>query len=376
MKFNIDAGELKEALKLITPFAVKGKTRVDLQDVLIEFVTPTVCTLTVSCIEFFASTNVTVSALDPEGRIMVNVHSLTKIVAAANEMIVFDFVGTELKIAYPGSSFKLVTADADIDFPAWPVESSVEELLTIKADDFLEIAERVSWSPADEPTRYAINGVLFMAHDKLITMVATNGKTLSLSRNSKKKLPKDLALNAIMPASLIKQLSRICTETTQLSFTLNEGQSYMQVTLIDSAGEVTGEIAVNLIAGRFPSYAPIIKEQLANTPHKLGIDKVKLLQAIKQAATMTTDETRAVAFTLSKDTLVLSAHLAEVGTAEITLDCDYAGEDLTINLDPVFIIPAIQAVSTDDIEIQLGTEHAAVINTDDYQAIIMPIGMV
>jgi DNA polymerase-3 subunit beta len=98
--------------------------------------------------------------------------------------------------------------------------------------------------------------------------------------------------------------------------------------------------------------------------------------AVRQAAIVTSEESRGIDFAFGDGTLVLAGKAAEVGQSRVELPIGYAGSEITITLDPRFVVDflkVLDAEKTFTIELK-DSDSAAMCTTDDgYAYVIMPL---
>jgi DNA polymerase-3 subunit beta len=101
-----------------------------------------------------------------------------------------------------------------------------------------------------------------------------------------------------------------------------------------------------------------------------------LVAAVRQAAIVTSEQSKGVDFSFEPGQLVLSGRSAESGESRIELPIDHAGEAVRIKLDPRFMIDFLRVLdggTTVSIEIT-DSQSACVCRTDDgYGYVIMPL---
>jgi DNA polymerase-3 subunit beta len=109
---------------------------------------------------------------------------------------------------------------------------------------------------------------------------------------------------------------------------------------------------------------------------KLDLTVGPMYAAVRQAAIVTSEESRGVDFTFGEGSLVLSGQTAEVGQSRVELPIAYDGKPLAITLDPRFVIDFLKALESErsfTIDLQ-DSDAAAVCSTDDgYGYVIMPL---
>ena len=98
--------------------------------------------------------------------------------------------------------------------------------------------------------------------------------------------------------------------------------------------------------------------------------------AVKQAAIVTSDESRGVDFTFADGTCTMAARAADVGQSHVDLPVSYSGPSVSITLDPRYMgdfLKVLDPEKTFTLEIK-DASSAAVANTDDgYAYVIMPL---
>ena len=133
-------------------------------------------------------------------------------------------------------------------------------------------------------------------------------------------------------------------------------------------------ISARLLEGRFPDWKKVFPSQGGGVSLELAAGATH--SAVRQAAIVTSEESRGVDFTFGEGMLVLSGKAAEVGQARVELPINYDGEELTVTLDPRFVIDflkVLEAEKTFTFEVK-DSESAAVCRTDDgYGYVIMPL---
>jgi DNA polymerase-3 subunit beta len=98
--------------------------------------------------------------------------------------------------------------------------------------------------------------------------------------------------------------------------------------------------------------------------------------AVRQAAIVTSEESRGVDFTFADGKCVLSGRSAEVGQSRVEMPVSYDSDEVAITLDPRYLsdfLKVLDAEKNFTLEIK-DSESAAVCTTDDgYGYVIMPL---
>jgi DNA polymerase-3 subunit beta len=101
-----------------------------------------------------------------------------------------------------------------------------------------------------------------------------------------------------------------------------------------------------------------------------------MYSALRQAAIVSSEESRGIDFTFKEGTLVLSNSTAEVGQSRIEMPVPFDNDELTITLDHRFVSDFLKVLQPEkmftlDVE---NAEQAAYCHTDDkYGYVIMPL---
>jgi DNA polymerase-3 subunit beta len=129
-----------------------------------------------------------------------------------------------------------------------------------------------------------------------------------------------------------------------------------------------------LVEGRFPKWRDVFPQRSGTA--KVDFTVGPLYSAVRQAAIVTSEESRGVDFNFESGSLVLSGRVAEVGESRIELPIGYDGPALSITLDPRYVSDFLKVLDPEKVvTLELkDAESAAVCTTDDgYGYVIMPL---
>jgi DNA polymerase-3 subunit beta len=162
----------------------------------------------------------------------------------------------------------------------------------------------------------------------------------------------------------------------------------MERALTDSDGEVQlaargndvlvrsprATIYSRLTEGRFPRWRDVFPQR--QDASKIDLPVGQFYSAVRQAAIVTSEESRGVDFKFAEGKCELSGRAAEVGQSRIDLPVPYDGAAQTICLDPRYVgdfLKVLDPEKTFTLEVK-NAESAAVCTTDDgYGYVIMPL---
>jgi len=229
--------------------------------------------------------------------------------------------------------------------------------------------EQCLFATARESSRYAINGVLWEIKDKKLTLVATDGRRLARCRVNLASAPaKDKTpANIIVPAKAMGLLDKVgSNEKDTVSVKLVDNQI-----MISCANVV---ISSNLVEGNFPKYEDIIP---SDYDKKLTLSTDGALSAVRRASLLTSEESRGIKLSVSKDKLVFSGRAPETGDAQVDMPIDYKGEPIEIGFNPQFLIDVLRVIKTPEFDFELGqSDRPGLIKSGtNFLYVLMPINL-
>jgi DNA polymerase-3 subunit beta len=133
-------------------------------------------------------------------------------------------------------------------------------------------------------------------------------------------------------------------------------------------------ISARLVDGRFPRWRDVFPDR--PDAARVKIVAGPLLAAVRQAAIVTSEQSKGVDFSFEPGQLMLAARSAESGESRIELPIEHAGTTVKIKLDPRFMsefLRVLDAATTVTLELT-DSQSACVCRTDDgYGYVIMPL---
>jgi DNA polymerase-3 subunit beta len=232
-----------------------------------------------------------------------------------------------------------------------------------------ELVRRTAFATDTESSRYALGGVLFEMAAEGITAVGTDGRRLA-----KMEVP----AQSIGGHQTTDMMTIIPTKAMQL----------MERALADEDGEVRlagrpNDVLVKgsrvtiysrLVEGRFPKWRDVFPRR--DKAEKVPLVAGPLHAAVRQAAIVTSDESRGVDFAFGDGKVVLTGRTAQIGQSRVEFPVAYDGKPVTITLDPRYFSDFLRVLdpqATFTLELK-DSESAAVCSTEDgYGYVIMPL---
>ncbi|GJL83523.1 MAG: DNA polymerase III subunit beta [marine bacterium B5-7] len=262
------------------------------------------------------------------------------------------------------SRFKLQTLPAD-DFPTLDTRDW-EERVKIPEQDLRSLLEATAFSMAQQDVRYFLNGVLLELRDDTLRAVATDGHRLSKS---------EISLNgsglkhrqSIVPRKAVLEMMRFLEEEKrELTLELNPNH----VRLSNDSSTLT----TKLIDGRFPDYETVMSQTLSIS---LAVNRLELMDVLTRTAILTNEKFRGIRVHLNTNLLTVTAHNPEQEEASDEIPLEYDGAELDIGFNVNYLIDALKAVSTTEIDLRLQDSNSGCVirepKNDKTLYLVMPM---
>jgi DNA polymerase-3 subunit beta len=313
------------------------------------------------CVKLIAADNrLEVSATDGEAGLRLGVSALSveqpgELVVPADRLlpIVREMNDVEVSVASDerycvirgeGSEFRIFVMDP-ADFPPLP-EFEGEPDLTMSLGELRRLVMLTLYAAARETSRYAINGVLWEKQGKRLFVVATDGRRLARAGGS--VLGSSSAdFEVVVPAKAMSVFERVFTAGGR------DGDSKVDVRVMPNqlllrAGDRV--LSTVLVEGNFPKYEDVIPKEHTKCAR---VERELLFGAVKRAALLTTEESRAVKLSFEKDSLVITSQAPEQGDARVEIPISYEGDPLTIGFNPAFLNDALRVLPFEEVSLHL-----------------------
>lgn len=263
------------------------------------------------------------------------------------------------------SEFRLMAPDP-AEFPS--VESfGDEQYQELPARAFRELIRRTVFATDNESSRYALGGVLLELQAGKIVAVGTDGRRLAMMECPAKQVGGSEERTPIVPTRTMQLLERSLADATgdvQLAARPN-------CVLVKSQ---RFSLYSNLVEGRFPRWRDVF-------PRRADSQKIELLvgplfSAVRQAAILTSEQTRGIDIDFVDGRAIFAGRAAEAGQSRVELPVAYDGPALGVTLDPRYLsdfLKVLDLEKTITLDIK-DAESAVVCSTDDgYGYVIMPL---
>ncbi|MCR4345737.1 MAG: DNA polymerase III subunit beta [Sulfuricaulis sp.] len=244
------------------------------------------------------------------------------------------------------SRFALATVPV-ADFPSVQA-SQWEQALTLKQNQLRGLLEKTHFCMAQQDVRYYLNGLLLEVSENKIRGVATDGHRMAISESSLEKSVK-IEKQVIVPRKGVQEMLRLLSDTDD-QIELEFGTNHIRARAADFI------FTSKLIDGRYPDYNKVIPGKQSK---KLKLDRNLFRETLGRVAILSSEKYRGVRLSLSNKTLRFTAHNPEQEEAQEEISADYTGEGLEIGFNVNYMIEAISALHTENIEFGLNDPNSS-----------------
>jgi DNA polymerase-3 subunit beta len=213
--------------------------------------------------------------------------------------------------------------------------------------------------------RYYLNGVLFVAEGRTLSLVATDGHRLAFaSATLDVDVPKQ---EVILPRKTVLELQRLLSD--------KEGAIAMQFANNQAKFSFDGmEFVTKLVEGKFPDYNRVIPK---NHKNQLIVGRTALLATLQRTSILTSDKFKGVRLNVEPGTLRLAANNAEQEEAVDELDVDYSGDSIEIGFNVTYLMDVLSNMTQDMVKLELADGNSSALLTipDDavFKYVVMPM---
>ncbi len=305
--------------------------------------------------------------VDTLGTAVIPVQRLSLILReSSDEFLFIESDPDKTLVTGQSSRFELQSQNPD-EFPE-VADFEDKDYFEVTAGIMRELIKRTLFATDSESSRYALGGVLLEMEGDSIVAVGTDGRRLAKMQGALSQVGNPSAGSAtIVPARAMQLIERILPDDSvniQLAARAND-------LLIREPGCV---FYTRLVEGRFPKWRDVLPDR--KDSNRIDIPVGPMYSALRQAAIVSSEESRGVDFTFSEGSLVLSNSTAEVGQSRIEMPVPFDNDELTITLDHRYVadfLKVLQPDKTFTLDIENGEQAAYCVTDDHYGYVIMPL---
>ena len=283
----------------------------------------------------------------------------------ADQAITLTAAQNKLTLQGGKSRFTLQTLPAD-DFPL--VNESVEfgPTFSVPQKTLRDLLNQVHFAMAVHDIRYYLNGILFIAEGKTLTLVATDGHRLAMAQST---LDADVPSKqeVILPRKTVLELQRLLKDeeaAIEMRFASNQAKfsfSGMQ-------------FVTKLVEGKFPDYNRVIPKNHKNI---ITLGRAPLLACLQRASILTSEKFKSVRVNVEPGVLRIACSNAEQEEAKEEIEIDYSGDAIEIGFNITYLIDALANMNQEMVRLELQDSSASALFTipdnASFKYVVMPM---
>jgi DNA polymerase III subunit beta len=283
----------------------------------------------------------------------------------ADQVVTLSSAQNKLTLQGGKSRFTLQTLPAD-DFPL--VNESVDfgPTFSVPQKTLRALINQVHFAMAVHDIRYYLNGILFIAEGKTLTLVATDGHRLGLAQATlDAETPNKQEV--ILPRKTVLELQRLLKdEDTAIEMRFANNQAKFAFSGM--------EFVTKLVEGKFPDYNRVIPK---NHKNAVVLGRAPLLASLQRAAILTSDKFKGVRINIEPGTLRIASSNAEQEEAKEELEIDYAGDAIEIGFNVTYLIDVLANNNHEMVKLELQDSAASALfsvpEQPGFKYVVMPM---
>jgi DNA polymerase-3 subunit beta len=262
------------------------------------------------------------------------------------------------------SKFTLQTLQAE-DFPLVQESANFGPVFSVPQKTLKDLLGQVSFAMAVHDIRYYLNGILFVAEGKQLSLVATDGHRLAFaSATLDVEVPKQ---EVILPRKTVIELQRLLSDA--------DGAIDMQFANNQAKFSFDGmEFVTKLVEGKFPDYNRVIPK---NHKNSVTLGRTALLATLQRTAILTSDKFKGVRLNIDPGSLRVASNNAEQEEAVDELDIDYGGDSIEIGFNVTYLIDALANMDQEMVKLELSDGNSSALFTipenTTFKYVVMPM---
>ncbi|MDP3085459.1 MAG: DNA polymerase III subunit beta [Rubrivivax sp.] len=322
---------------------------------------------TTSDLEIQVRTNAELGGDDGNLATTVGAKKLIDILRAlpSDQVVTLSAAQNKLTLQGGKSRFTLQTLPSD-DFPLVNDAIDFGPIFSMPQSTLRALINQVHFSMAVHDIRYYLNGILFIAEGKLLTLVATDGHRLALAQAT---LDNDMPSRqeVILPRKTVLELQRLLKdETTPIEMRFAGNQARFNFSGM--------EFVTKLVEGKFPDYNRVIPK---NHKNSVTLGRAPLLACLQRAAILTSEKFKGVRMNIDPGVLRIASSNAEQEEAKEELEVDYDGDSIEIGFNVTYLIDVLANVSQEMVKLELQDTNASALLTvperPGFKYVVMPM---
>ena len=339
MKFHVNRDVFSEAVSFVVKLLPQRNPQPILAGVLIEATADG--QLALSAFDYEASARTTIEAtIDEPGTILVHGRLLSDIASRLPNAPIQMTTEDDGNIALTCGSARFALASMPVEeYPAIPEVTGESGL--VPADDFATAISQVAFAASRDDVTPVLTGVQLEVAGQQLSLVATDRYRVAL-RDIDWDGGQEEA-HALVPARTLTEVGKTFSHGGNISIAFS-GSGDREI-IAFTAGNKT--VTSLLIKGNFP---PVRRLFPAQTDHYAVVSTADLTEAVRRVA-LVLDRSAPLRFTFTTSSVTMDASGGDQARASESVDAHLQGEDVTLGLNPQYLLESLAAVKSEFVRI-------------------------
>ncbi|WP_150954287.1 DNA polymerase III subunit beta [Microbacterium testaceum] len=338
MKFHVNRDVFSEAVSFVVKLLPQRNPQPILAGVLIE---ANEQGLTLAAFDYEASARTTIEAtVDEPGTILVHGRLLSDIASRLPNAPIQIAVDDDGGILLTCGSARFTLASMPVqEYPAIPEVSGESGL--VPADEFATAIAQVAFAASRDDVTPVLTGVQLEVSGTRLSLVATDRYRVAL-----REIPwdggaaaTDETTSALVPARTLQEVGKTFAHSGDISIAFS-GSGDREIIAFSSGNKTVTSL---LIKGNFP---PVRRLFPAQTEHHSVVNTAELVEAVRRVA-LVLDRSAPLRFTFGPDGVSMDAAGTEQARATESVDATLVGDEVTLGLNPQYLIESLGAVRSE-----------------------------
>ncbi|RKT31591.1 DNA polymerase III beta subunit [Microbacterium sp. AG1240] len=338
MKFHVNRDVFSEAVSFVVKLLPQRNPQPILAGVLIEASDEG---LSLAAFDYEASARTTIEAtVDEPGTILVHGRLLSDIASRLPNAPIQIVVDDDGGIVLTCGSARFTLASMPVqEYPAIPEVNGESGL--VPSEDFATAIAQVAFAASRDDVTPVLTGVQLEVSGTRLSLVATDRYRVAL-----RDIPwdggtsaSDEPTTALVPARTLQEVGKTFAHGGDISIAFS-GSGDREI-IAFTAGNKT--VTSLLIKGNFPPVRRLFPEA---TEHHAVVNTAELAEAVRRVA-LVLDRSAPLRFTFTADGVSMDASGTEQARASESVDATLVGEDVTLGLNPQYLLESLGAVRSE-----------------------------
>ncbi|WP_248242475.1 DNA polymerase III subunit beta [Microbacterium kunmingense] len=338
MRFHVNRDVFSEAVSFVVKLLPQRNPQPILAGVLIE---ASESGLSLSAFDYEASARTTIEAtVDEPGTILVHGRLLSEIASRLPNAPIQIAVEDDGGILLTCGSARFTLSSMPVqEYPAIPEVSGESGL--VPSEDFATAIAQVAFAASRDDVTPVLTGVQLEVTGTRLSLVATDRYRVAL-----REIPwdggsaaSDEATTALVPARTLTEVGKTFAHGGDISIAFS-GAGDREI-IAFTAGNKT--VTSLLIKGNFPPVRRLFPEQ---TEHHAVVNTAELAEAVRRVS-LVLDRSAPLRFTFTSEGVAMDASGTEQARATESVDATLVGDDVTLGLNPQYLLESLGAVRSE-----------------------------